>query len=52
VAGSITVPPQELAARGVVAAASTLDVARTPQEAFAQPARYVALAAQQALEGA
>jgi glycerate 2-kinase len=52
VAGSITVPPQELAARGVVAAASTLDVARIPQDAFAHPAEYVALATQQALEGA
>jgi glycerate kinase len=52
VAGSITVPPQELAARGVASAVSVLDVARTPQDAFAHAAEYVALATQQALEGA
>ncbi|NKX55137.1 glycerate kinase [Arthrobacter mobilis] len=52
VAGSITLPAQALAARGIAAAASVLDVARTPQEAFAHPAEYVARATQQALEGA
>jgi len=52
VAGSITLPPQELARHGIAAAVSVLDVARTPQEAFAHPAEYLALATQQALEGA
>ncbi|EMY32394.1 glycerate kinase [Arthrobacter crystallopoietes BAB-32] len=52
IAGKITLGPQQLAAHGVEAAVSLLDLAGSPEEAFAQAAKYVAWATQQALEGA
>ncbi|QTG81859.1 glycerate kinase [Arthrobacter crystallopoietes] len=52
VAGKITLTAEQLAAHGVEAAVSLLDLARTPEEAFAQAAKYVTWGTQQALEGA
>lgn len=51
VAGRILVSPQELAAHGVVAAASATDVARSAEAAMADAARYTALATAEALNG-
>ena len=48
----MTLRPDQLAEYGVVAAVSLLDVARSPEEAFARAAQYVTWATQQALEGA
>lgn len=52
VAGKITLDPRRLAAHGVEAAVSLLDLAGSPDEAFAQAAKYVTWATQRALEGA
>jgi glycerate 2-kinase len=52
VAGRITLTPEQLTEYGVVAGVSLLDLARTPEEAFGQAAKYVSWATQQALEGA
>ncbi len=51
VAGRIAVTPEQLAAHGVVAAASATDVARSAEEAQRDAARYVALATAEALNG-
>jgi len=51
VAGRIEVAPEQLAAHGVVAAASAADVARSAEEAQRDAARYVALATAEALNG-
>jgi glycerate kinase len=51
VAGRIAVTPEQLAAHGVVAAASATDVARSAEEAQRDSARYVALATAEALNG-
>lgn len=52
VAGRIDVTPEQLAAHGVVAAASAVEVARSVEAALAEPARYVTLATVEALNGA
>lgn len=51
VAGRIEVAPAELAAHGVVAAASATEVARSAEEAQRHAARYVSLATAEALNG-
>ncbi len=51
VAGRIAVSAAELAAHGVVAAASATEVARSTEEAQRNAARYVALATVEALNG-
>ncbi len=52
VAGRILVTPEDLARRGVVAAAQLLDVAAGPEDAVANAAKYLAWATSQVLEGA
>jgi len=51
VAGQISVGFEELTALGVVAAASLVEVARGADAALAEPARYLALATAEALNG-
>ncbi|WP_125613993.1 glycerate kinase [Specibacter cremeus] len=51
VAGRIAVTAEQLAGHGVVAAASAADVARSPEAAMADAARYTALATAEALNG-
>ncbi|WP_026556547.1 glycerate kinase [Arthrobacter sp. 35W] len=51
VAGRIAVSEAELAAHGVVSAVSAADVARSPEAAMAEAARYVTMATSEALNG-
>ncbi|NYE96032.1 glycerate kinase [Psychromicrobium silvestre] len=51
VAGQLSVGFEELAAFGVVAAASAAEAARSPEEAMAHPARYLRQATENALNG-
>ena len=52
VAGRITLDPAQLAAFGVVAAVSLLDLASDPAEAMARAEQYLVRGTRQALEGA
>ncbi|WP_285727127.1 glycerate kinase [Psychromicrobium xiongbiense] len=51
VAGQLSVDYEELAALGVVAAASAAEVARSAEAAMAEPAKYLAAATAEALNG-
>ncbi|MFI5084892.1 MAG: glycerate kinase [Actinomycetales bacterium] len=51
VAGRIEVSARQLSDRGVVAAASAVEVARSVEAALAEPARYVTMATSEALNG-